>query len=134
MSSTRSKLEFPNLAKGFQWLVLTVLVAALLLPQLLVKLASIPHICLFEHLTGIACPGCGVTGALLQLAKGELAGAWDSHPGAVLLPFYLFSTVLLNQQKFSGLQYHQVIRILDYGFLLFLAASWILSTLIPRLH
>jgi hypothetical protein len=127
MSSTRSKLEFPNLAKGSQWLVLTVLVAALLLPQLLVKLASIPHICLFEHLTG-------VTGALLQLAKGELAGAWDSHPGAVLLPFYLFSTVLLNQQKFSGLQYHQVIRILDYGFLLFLAASWILSTLIPRLH
>jgi hypothetical protein len=129
----RSRPAFPSIATGLQWLVLAVLGAALLLPQLLVQLASIPHFCLFERVTGLACPGCGVTGALLQLARGNATVAWQSHPGAVLLPFYLLSTLLLNHLKLSGSQRHAVIWILDYGFLACLTVFWTVSTLIPRL-
>ena len=37
-------------------------------------------ICLFRRLTGIPCPGCGMTRAFAHLAKGEWAAAWVSHP------------------------------------------------------
>lgn len=42
-------------------------------------------VCLFRRLTGIACPGCGMTRALAHLAKGEWAAAVRDHPLAPLL-------------------------------------------------
>lgn len=130
----RNRLTFPCVATGLQWLVLAVLGTALLMPQLLVQLASIPHFCLFEQVTGIACPGCGVTGALLQLAGGDPGGAWKSHPGALLFPVYLLATVILNHSKSIGPWRHAAIRILDYGFLASLSVFWTVSTLIPHLN
>lgn len=129
----RKHPAFPSVATGLQWLVLAVLATALLLPQLLVQLASIPHFCLFEQVTGIACPGCGVTGALLQLAGGDPVAAWKSHPGALLFPAYLIFTVMLNHSNATGRRRHEAIRILDYGFLACLSVFWTVSTLIPRL-
>lgn len=41
--------------------------------------------CLFRRLTGIPCPGCGMTRAFAHLAKGEWAAAWTNHP----LSFFL---------------------------------------------
>jgi Protein of unknown function (DUF2752) len=40
--------------------------------------------CIFQSLTGIACPGCGFSRALSALARGEFATAWVLHP---LAPF-----------------------------------------------
>jgi hypothetical protein len=42
-------------------------------------------VCLFRRLTGVACPGCGLTRALAHLAKGEWAAAVRDHPLAPLL-------------------------------------------------
>ncbi|HEX3527203.1 MAG TPA: DUF2752 domain-containing protein [Thermoanaerobaculia bacterium] len=36
-------------------------------------------ICLFRRLTGIPCPGCGMTRAFAHLAKGEWAAAARDH-------------------------------------------------------
>lgn len=36
-------------------------------------------------MTGVICPGCGITRACLSLARGEFAGAWSYHPFAYLL-------------------------------------------------
>lgn len=130
----RSRPVLPREASLLHWGVLAVLCAALLLPQLLVQLAAIPHFCLFEYVSGLDCPGCGVTTALLQLAKGDLAGAWETHPVAVLLPFYLFFSAVLTHRSPLGPQRYAAMRILDYGFLSSLAVFWIISTLIPHLR
>ncbi len=42
--------------------------------------------CPFRFLTGISCPGCGMTRALLALLRGDLAAAYDYHPLVFLLP------------------------------------------------
>lgn len=42
-------------------------------------------ICLFRRLTGIPCPGCGMTRAFAHLAKGEWAAAWANHPFSFVL-------------------------------------------------
>jgi len=42
---------------------------------------SVP--CYFHLLTGLSCPGCGITRMLMALLQGNLAGAWQAN-GAVL--------------------------------------------------
>lgn len=37
-------------------------------------------ICLFRRVTGISCPGCGLTRACAKLAKGDVAGSVHLHP------------------------------------------------------
>ncbi len=48
--------------------------------------------CPIKALTGVSCPGCGMTRAWLSLLRGDLAAAWDYHPlfalPAIALPFY----------------------------------------------
>lgn len=36
--------------------------------------------CVFAEVTGLPCPGCGLSRALLALARGEWALAWRLHP------------------------------------------------------
>jgi len=42
-------------------------------------------ICAFRRVTGIPCPGCGMTRAMVALARGELVAALHLHPFAPLL-------------------------------------------------
>ncbi len=49
--------------------------------------------CVFQHLLGIPCPGCGMTRALLSLLRLDFAAAWDYNPLIFLMPYvfvYLF--------------------------------------------
>ena len=41
--------------------------------------------CPVHWLTGIACPGCGITRASVALARGDFARAWHFHPFVYLL-------------------------------------------------
>jgi hypothetical protein len=41
--------------------------------------------CTFRVLTGHGCPGCGLTTAFAQMARGELPLAWQANPMGVLL-------------------------------------------------
>ncbi len=36
--------------------------------------------CVFFLLTGLQCPGCGISRMCLCLLQGDLVGAWDSNP------------------------------------------------------
>jgi hypothetical protein len=42
-------------------------------------------VCALRRVTGIPCPGCGMTRALASLARGELARAVTLHPLAIPL-------------------------------------------------
>lgn len=46
-------------------------------------------LCLLRRLTGIPCPGCGMTRAFAHLAKGEWSAALAAHPCAPLLALEL---------------------------------------------
>lgn len=41
--------------------------------------------CPFRALTGLECPGCGVTRMCLALLRLDFAGAWAANPGLLLL-------------------------------------------------
>lgn len=46
--------------------------------------------CLFHKLTGLLCPGCGVSRMCLSLLRLDFAGAWQYNPMILcLLPFGL---------------------------------------------
>ncbi len=45
--------------------------------------------CLFHLMSGIDCPGCGMTRALSHLAHGQAAAALHLHPFSPLILFYL---------------------------------------------
>ncbi len=41
--------------------------------------------CLFYRLTGLLCPGCGVSRMCMALLRGDWAGAWAANPAICLL-------------------------------------------------
>ena len=41
--------------------------------------------CIFKGVTGIPCPGCGMTRAYLAILQGEFSTAWRYHPFSFLL-------------------------------------------------
>jgi hypothetical protein len=43
------------------------------------------EVCGLRRLTGIPCPGCGMTRAFTALARGDWAAAWALHPFSLLL-------------------------------------------------
>lgn len=42
-------------------------------------------VCLFRRITGISCPGCGLTRSMAHLAKGDLSAGLRMHPLAPVL-------------------------------------------------
>ena len=63
--------------------------------------------CTIRSITGLPCPGCGLTRALLQFLRGDLAGAWAMHPLfwlavpvlAVILTFMIRDPAKLYSRK-----------------------------------
>jgi Protein of unknown function (DUF2752) len=52
------------------------------LPVLRVPL---PELCMTRRLTGLDCPGCGMTRSFIALAHGDLAAAWSYNPAGLWL-------------------------------------------------
>jgi hypothetical protein len=51
--------------------------------------------CFFKTITGISCPGCGLTRAICAISHGRIADAWHWHPfsfifygGALFIIFF----------------------------------------------
>ena len=67
----------------FVWALLTaVLVLSVLLPQPGAdgRIAGLPSVCLFYHLTGLPCPGCGLTRSFVFLGHADWQDALRWHP------------------------------------------------------
>ncbi len=55
---------------------------ALFLAPVLIR---IPHVCLFQIILHIPCPGCGVLHAIQSFLGFHFAAAWRSNPGGIFV-------------------------------------------------
>lgn len=63
------------------WLLFGLLALAAVLQKTgLFSLTDIPAECSFRHVTGLYCPGCGGTHAIVALASGQLIRSFLYHP------------------------------------------------------
>lgn len=56
-------------------------------------------LCLFHRVTGLPCPGCGMTRAVVLLGHGDLAGSLRMHP---LAPVFGLMWIALLLATFTG--------------------------------
>ena len=93
----------------------------------------LPELCMMRRLTGIGCPGCGMTRCFISLAHGDFVGAWSYNPAGL----FLFVIVAM-QIPFRGAQLWRIRRgrpewqtgalgpIVIGGFALALIGQWLL--------
>lgn len=78
-----------------------------------VVLVAVPHAipaiarwtdaaCLFHGLTGLPCPGCGITTSLLALASGDAQTSWAANPAgfgvaALLVGQAMVATIVMRR-------------------------------------
>jgi succinate-acetate transporter protein len=59
---------------------------------------ALPLFCPFKAITGIPCPGCGMTRAILSMTKGDFHGAFAFNPFSFFLLFMvIISTIPAGQ-------------------------------------
>jgi hypothetical protein len=58
-------------------------------------LASMPHLCVFQKLLNIPCPGCGVTRSILAMARGDTFSAFIFNPVGILLFLFFIAQIPL---------------------------------------
>ena len=59
----------------------------------------LPELCVMRRVTGLGCPGCGLTRCFISLAHGDWAAAWSYNPAGL----FLFVVIAL-QIPFRGVQ------------------------------
>ena len=98
--------------------------------------AGVP-VCLFQAMSGLPCPGCGLTRALSSLIQGYPASAFSYHPFAfIVLPLFLmlasynFLSFPVRQrlQAFCG-RHERLIRQGYHGFIYAFVAFGVLRML-----
>jgi hypothetical protein len=45
----------------------------------------LPELCMLRRVTGMSCPGCGLTRCFISLAHGDIAAAWSFNPAGLWL-------------------------------------------------
>lgn len=82
---------------GLGWLFILLAVIALILIKLLkLNLSFFMLPCIFRHITGLYCPGCGSTRALICLINHNLYGALYFNVGFVFGLFFFFLYIFCN--------------------------------------
>lgn len=92
-------------------IVLAVVVVATLLGK---------GVCYFRNITGIPCPGCGMTRSFLYILQGEFAKAWHMHPfayGWIVLAVIFFVDRYVIRKK--EVLWHVALIVLCVGMLVF---------------
>ncbi len=57
---------------------------------------TLPETCIFKNLTGLPCPGCGVTRSVTSAVRGDFSGSFLHHRLGLLTVIYILSQFLVN--------------------------------------
>ena len=76
--------------------VLIIIVFALFGGLLLDMVNILPHFCLFEKITGIQCPVCGITRAFCELSKGNIVQACKLNLSSIFIALFFISQIPLR--------------------------------------
>lgn len=83
-------------------------------------------------MTGVACPGCGLTRAASSLVRGDLVGAWEFHPLVLVALAWAAGVWVLGYLRRRGrrvdLSSRMVSRLLNLSALA-LVATWLVRLL-----
>ncbi len=84
-----------HVGSSFHWTILIVSGCVLTVSMILdvregsvtTGLASIPlpGLCTFKRMTGMDCPGCGLTRCFVSLSHGQFASAWNYNPAGYVI-------------------------------------------------
>lgn len=78
------------------------------------RLALLRFPCIFHEITGLYCPGCGGTRAVMALLKGHIITSFTYNPivlyGAVMYIWFMGSQMLerLSRGRIKGLKYRHI--------------------------
>ena len=92
------------------------------------------YFCVFNSLTGIPCPGCGGTRAVLALAKGHLTDSFFYHPSVIFffIEYIHFMSRMYYKIHINTDKIDRKINIerYVYAFVFVLILQWILKIVI----
>ena len=57
---------------------------------------SLPHFCLFEKMTSIRCPACGITRAFCELSSGNVAQAYKLNFASLFVALFFVAQIPLR--------------------------------------
>jgi hypothetical protein len=97
----------------------------------------LPASCAFRGLTGIPCPGCGLTRSFVSLAHGQWRAAWSYNPAgwfffAIVLfqlPYRACQMIRIGRGR-QPLQVRRAGQCVAWGLLLVLLLQWLASLLV----
>ncbi|MBP1748604.1 MAG: hypothetical protein H6Q52_1143 [Deltaproteobacteria bacterium] len=94
---------------------------------------AVPAFCPFKAITGIACPGCGMTRAMTSLIDGRPGDAILYNPFCFFLLFILLLSIMPGRWSTLSRLYAQLLPVF-YGLVLFLVlAFWVVDRLLPSI-
>lgn len=94
----------------------------------------VPFFCPFEAITGVQCPGCGMTRALLSVVTGDFGKAFQYNPFVFLLLFIVIISILpgsLRERIFANSRFvtNTFFSVALAGILIF----WFFERLLPSI-
>jgi hypothetical protein len=97
--------------------------------------SALPFFCPFKALTGLPCPGCGMTRALLSMTKGDFHGAFAFNPFSFFLLFMVIvSIVPVGQVKKLPSGTPIFMHYFLIATLIAVLIFWVFWRLLPALH
>jgi hypothetical protein len=55
--------------------------------------SPVPSLCMFRNVTGLECPGCGLSRAFVCIAHGDLVRAWRYNPASWLVFLFVAAQI-----------------------------------------
>lgn len=71
--------------------------------------------CPTRYLTGVCCPGCGMTRATLHLLRGDIGGAVHYHPLVFTLP--LIAALFVFKKKINTITLNTILVLIIIAFM-----------------
>jgi len=106
-------------------------------PYLMLGRVPIPEVCTFHNLTGLPCPGCGLTRSLVTAAHGRFKASFAFHRLGILTLLLICGQIVYRTAVISVAHQNKLLirtgKILNRGFIL-LGSLFLINWVINLIH